>query len=118
MKKLGKYKVTKKQASNKKPANKPVKESFPHFRYYMKSGHPALITAEHSSDEYKYCSCERGTNERMNREVRRKFPKSTNFKNVSATEVQKVEDWLNNYPRGVLDYATPNEVYNSLMATI
>lgn len=54
MKKLGKYKVTKKQASNKKPADKPVKESFPHFRYYMKSGHPALITAEHSSDEYKY----------------------------------------------------------------
>ena len=80
-----------------------------------------LIPGEQRTKLYychPYCSCERGTNERMNREVRRKFPKSTNFKNVSATEVQKVEDWLNNYPRGVLDYATPNEVYNSLMATI
>lgn len=30
------------------------KEKFPHFRYYKKSGHPALITAEHSKDEYKF----------------------------------------------------------------
>ena len=30
------------------------KETYPHFRYYMKSRHPALITAEHSPDEYKY----------------------------------------------------------------
>lgn len=30
------------------------KEKFPHFRIYLKSKHPALIVAEHSSDEYKY----------------------------------------------------------------
>ena len=30
------------------------KEKYPHFRYYKKSGHPALVTAEHSEDEYKY----------------------------------------------------------------
>lgn len=29
-------------------------EKFPHFRYYRKSGHPALITAEYSEKEYKY----------------------------------------------------------------
>ena len=29
-------------------------EQFPHFRYYKKSRHPALITAEHSKEEYKY----------------------------------------------------------------
>ena len=41
----------------KKPAVKkrqPVKETFPHFRYYKKSGHPAMITGEHSEKEYKY----------------------------------------------------------------
>ena len=57
MKKLGKYKVTKKQAANKKPANKPVKESFPHFRRYSKSGHPALIVGEQVSkdkEEYRF----------------------------------------------------------------
>jgi len=31
-----------------------VKEKYPHFRYYLKSKHPALITGEHSKDEYKY----------------------------------------------------------------
>lgn len=30
------------------------KEYYPHFRYYKKSGHPALIIGEHSKDEYKY----------------------------------------------------------------
>lgn len=33
---------------------KKKKETYPHFRYYRKSKHPALITAEHSKDEYKY----------------------------------------------------------------
>ena len=31
-----------------------VKEKFPHFRYYKKSGHPALITGEHSEKEYRF----------------------------------------------------------------
>lgn len=31
-----------------------VSEVFPHFRNYLKSGHPALIVAEHSSEEYRY----------------------------------------------------------------
>ena len=41
---------------NKKPSPKKekTKETYPHFRHYKKSGHPALITGEHSSDEYKY----------------------------------------------------------------
>ena len=35
-------------------ARQPMKETYPHFRYYKKSGHPALITAEYSEKEYKY----------------------------------------------------------------
>ena len=31
-----------------------AKEKFPHFRYYKKSKHPALITGEHSVTEYRY----------------------------------------------------------------
>ena len=30
------------------------KESYPHFRRYRKSGHPALIVDEYSDEEYKY----------------------------------------------------------------
>ena len=48
---MAKYK---KKTSYKKTKNKQVKETFPHFRYYKKSGHPALITAEYSADEYKF----------------------------------------------------------------
>lgn len=33
---------------------KEKKETFPHFRYYKKSGHPALIVGEQSAEEYKY----------------------------------------------------------------
>lgn len=61
---------------------------------------------------HPYCSSERGTNERMNREIRRKFPKGTDFTHVSIENVAEVERWLNNYPRGVLDYDTPENVFN------
>lgn len=30
------------------------KEIYPHFRYYRKTKHPALITAEYSKDEYNF----------------------------------------------------------------
>ena len=33
---------------------KKKKETYPHFRRYKKSGHPALIIAEHSEKEYNY----------------------------------------------------------------
>ena len=31
-----------------------TKEKYPHFRYYRKSKHPALITGEYTYDEYNY----------------------------------------------------------------
>ncbi|MBQ7332866.1 MAG: hypothetical protein IJW38_00785 [Clostridia bacterium] len=31
-----------------------TKETYPHFRHYLKSNHPALIVSEHSDSEYKY----------------------------------------------------------------
>jgi len=64
---------------------------------------------------HPYCSSERGTNERMNREIRRKFPKGTDFSRVSVEDVKSVETWLNNYPRGVLGYDTPENVFNSCL---
>ena len=67
---------------------------------------------------HPYCSSERGTNERMNREIRRKFPKGTNFTRVSIEEVAKVERWLNAYPRGILGYDTPENVFNSYLNAI
>lgn len=53
---------------------------------------------------HPYTSCERGTNENINRMIRRRFPKGTDFDTVTASQVQEVEDWINNYPREILGY--------------
>lgn len=43
----GKNKTPRKTATNSK-------EKFPHFRYYVKSKHPALIVGEQPVEEYRY----------------------------------------------------------------
>lgn len=53
---------------------------------------------------HPYTSCERGTNENINRMIRRRFPKGTDFDTVTASQVQEVEDWINSYPREILGY--------------
>ena len=47
---------------------------------------------------HPYSAYERGSNENMNRIIRRFFPEGINFDNVSAAEV---EEWLANYPRRI-----------------
>lgn len=51
---------------------------------------------------HPYSSWERGTNENINRMIRRFFPKGTNFDNVTSKEIAMVESWINNYPRNIL----------------
>jgi transposase, IS30 family len=58
-----------------------------------------------------YKSCDRGLNEWMNRELRRFFPKKTDFSLVSQDQIDSVVLWLNNCPRKSLSYFTPNEVF-------
>ncbi|MFQ8765693.1 MAG: IS30 family transposase [Oscillospiraceae bacterium] len=53
---------------------------------------------------HPYSSWERGTNENTNGLIRRWFPKGTDFSKVSVQEIQKVEDWLNTYPREILGF--------------
>ena len=59
-----------------------------------------------------YHSFERGTNEQTNGLIRQYFPKGTDFATISETEIKKVEYLLNNRPRKVLNYYTPQEVFN------
>lgn len=58
---------------------------------------------------------ERGTNENTNGIIRQFFPKGTDFSKISRREVKRVQHLLNGRPRKVLDYATPYEVFNSLL---
>lgn len=51
---------------------------------------------------HPYSAYERGTNENINRMIRRFFPKGISFDGVTKKQIQYVEDWINNYPRKIL----------------
>ena len=61
---------------------------------------------------HPYCSCERGTNERINREIRRRVPKGTDLSKLTERDVQKVEEWVNQYPRRIFNYASSQELFD------
>ena len=52
-----------------------------------------------------------GSNENANRLIRRWFPKGTDFSKVTAAQITALQDWINNYPRQVLNWSTSNIVY-------
>lgn len=56
---------------------------------------------------HPYCSFERGTNENANGIIRRFLPKGTDFALIQKSSVRKIQDWMNNYPRRILDGKTP-----------
>ncbi len=58
-----------------------------------------------------YCSWDKWTVERINGFIRRFFGKKTDFENITDEEIQKVEDWINNRPMKVLNYETPQKVF-------
>ena len=67
---------------------------------------------------HPYTSCERGSNERLNREIRRIFPKGTDFTKVSEERVKACEDWVNAYPREIFGYATSAEKFAEQLKAI
>ena len=56
-----------------------------------------------------------GSNENANRLIRRWFPKCTDFSKVTAAQIAALQDWINNYPRKVLNWSTSNTVYELYM---
>jgi IS30 family transposase len=59
---------------------------------------------------HPYSSWERGSNENNNRLIRRFVPKGTDIGNLSQREIQRIENWMNNYPRKLFGYKTANEM--------
>lgn len=53
--------------------------------------------------------------EEGNRLIRRWFPKDTDFSKVTAAQIAALQDWINNYPRKVLNWSTSNTVYGLYM---
>ena len=67
---------------------------------------------------HPYSSWERGSNERMNREIRRKIPKGSNLANYTPAQIKEVQDWVNNYPREIFGYATSEELFQAELQRI
>ena len=61
---------------------------------------------------HPYTSCERGSNERINRDIRRLIPKGSNLSSYSDELIQYVENWVNAYPREMFGYATSAEMFS------
>ena len=63
-----------------------------------------------------YHSWERGLNEKTNGLVRKYLPKGTDISKLTAADLQRVENLLNNRTRKALNYHSPNEVFAKLTA--
>ena len=59
---------------------------------------------------HPYSSWERGSNENGNRILRRFLPKGTDFGKLAEDDLRRIENWVNNYPRRILDYKSANQV--------
>lgn len=58
---------------------------------------------------HPYCSSERGSNENANKLIRRFIPKGSDISQYSDSYISYIQDWINNYPRRILGYRTPQE---------
>ena len=74
---------------------------------YRKNSPPR--TTQYYADAYS--SWQRGTNENINKMIRRFLPKGTSFKDLTEEKVKIIEKWINNYPRKILGFKTSEEFY-------
>lgn len=73
------------------------------------TGSKKARTTQYFADAYS--SWQRGTNENINKMIRRFLPKGTSFKGLKQEDVKRIEKWINNYPRKILKFKTSEEYY-------
>ena len=52
---------------------------------------------------HPYSTWERGSNENANKLIRRFIPKGTDIGKLTRKEIKRVQRWMNDYPRAILD---------------
>jgi len=60
---------------------------------------------------HPYSSWERGSNENTNRMIRRFIPKGSDITKWTKIAIQKIEKWINQYPRKILNFKTAEEMF-------
>lgn len=67
---------------------------------------------------HPYSAYERGLNEKQNSLIRRFFPKGRSLDGISPDAVQRVEDWINRFPRKAFGFASAEEIFQSVLFDI
>jgi IS30 family transposase len=60
---------------------------------------------------HPYSSWERGSNENANRIIRRFVAKGRDIARLTKKRISEIETWINDYPRRLLKFMTPNELF-------
>lgn len=60
---------------------------------------------------HPYSSWERGSNENNNRLIRRHIPKGEDFDEKQDRDIEYIENWINNYPRGIFGFKTSAQLF-------
>lgn len=66
---------------------------------------------------HPFCSGERGTNENINRMIRRCIPKGASIQAVSDKKIKQIEEWINEYPRSIFDGMSSKQKFDELVAS-
>lgn len=61
---------------------------------------------------HPYSAYERGSNENNNKLIRRHYPKGTSFEKVSQKDIRQLQDWINCYPRKLLQGYSSQQYYS------
>lgn len=65
---------------------------------------------------HAYAAWERGSNENVNRLIRRFLPKGSALSRVKGSTVEQIERWINEYPRRIHGFKTAEEMFIQEMA--
>ena len=73
--------------------------------------HEALSDALDIYFTHPYASWERGTSENQHKFIRRFIPKGKTMSHLVQKYCLRIQQWMNDYPRKLLSYQTPHEVF-------
>lgn len=65
---------------------------------------------------HPYASWERGTNENANRMIRRFIARGSDISKFTCSAIKSIEQWINSYPRKILDFKTAEELFTLELA--